>query len=372
MLCLTRIINVNSSQGTYISKISDNSPWIFISYIAGVFYLDENDQSFRSHQNKKEAASMVPILNNLGYNVYVMDCSDTTLKLPKINFSILFGLGSNMTRAVKQYPQAYKVYYGTGAYFEHQNKQIYCLTDAINKKHNSALPYRRLATINNLCQQANEILLIGSKYTAETYPIEVQNKIKFIRQSTQDIIFEGNIDYAKENEFFYMSSSGNVLKGLSLLIDYFSCHPELSLNVVGPIEDDFKEVFNSSITENIKLYGFVDIQSDLFYDITKRCNFIIYPSGSEGMPGAVLNSMKVGMIPIVTRWSAFDEIKEYGYLLQKWDIESIGKGIEWSKMLTENVIISKKLACRSYVLNNHTLDNFMNEFRLFFESLNTK
>ena len=68
------------------------------------------------------------------------------------------------------------------------------------------------------------------------------------------------------------------------------------------------------ISPNIKLWGFMDINSDELTAIIDRCNFLIYPSGSEGgCPGAVINSMKKGLIPIVTPWAAFDGIEEYGF-----------------------------------------------------------
>lgn len=36
-----------------------------------------------------------------------------------------------------------------------------------------------------------------------------------------------------------MASGGNILKGISLLIEYFYNHPERTINIVGPIDKLF-------------------------------------------------------------------------------------------------------------------------------------
>lgn len=65
---------------------------------------------------------------------------------------------------------------------------------------------------------------------------------------------------------------------------------------------------------------------------------MIYPSGSEGMPGAVLNSMKKGLIPITTRWAAVDNIEELGFLMPSWSIDGIDVGVKWALSLSKDQV----------------------------------
>ena len=166
-----------------------------------------------------------------------------------------------------------------------------------------------------------------------------------------------------------MGSGGNALKGLVLLIEYFHQHPELYLNIVGPIENDFYNTLKNQIGNNIKIWGFLNVNSPQFSQIIKRCNFIIYPSGSEGIPGAVINSMKKGLIPIVTPWAAFNEINNYGFLLEKWDIESINKGIKWSQSLSIETIEKLSKDCQTYVNQNYNITNFEKEFNQYIQAV---
>ena len=317
---------------------------------------------------------MVEVFNSLGYNVYVQDYYSNN-SIPQINPQIIIGHEPNMIRASKLYPDAKKIYYATGAYSEHQNNQIKLITDIINKKYNCRIPYRRLVecsnprySILNAYKIADWVLLIGSKFTIATFPKEIQTKITTIHQSSQYTCEIDEMKLSPNNEFFFMGSSGNLLKGVSLLIEYFSEHPELVLNIVGSMEEDVKNALQKKITPNIKLHGFMNVNSVEFIEIVKRCNFIIYPSGSEGgVPGAVLNSMKLGLIPIVTKWSAFDEINDYGYLMEEWDTESIDKGVQWGETLTEKEVIERKKKCSNYVTQTYNINKYKKELEDFLD-----
>ncbi len=372
LLYKIHILKDNYPKDFYVSKVSKNAPWVYVAYISGVFYNKENASVLNSHQNQREALAQVEIFNEMGYNVYVQQYISKG-KIPKRKFDIVFGHEPNFVRAAIQNPQAIKVHYVPGAYIDHRNGQIRRMTDYVNKTYKSSIPYRRLLEYDNpnhdsktAYEMADKILMIGSKYTIETFPESLRTKIVPIHQSTQLSRTTNDIQYASSNEFFFMGSGGNLLKGISLLVEYFSRHPEYTINIVGPIEPDVKEALNGIITSNIKMHGFVDVNSDEMLEIMGRCNFVIYPSGSEGMPGAVLNSMKNGLIPIVTRWAAFDEIEEYGYVLENWTIDAIGEGIEWSNSLSKDKIITLKEKCFRYVDKTYSLEIYKQEFRDFF------
>lgn len=366
------ILEDNSPKDYYVSRISKKAPWVYVAYISEIFYNKNNVNVLNSHQNRREALAQVEFFNEMGYNVYVQQYLSKG-KIPKRKFDIVFGHEPNFVRAALQNPQAIKIHYVPGAYIDHRNGQIRKMTDYVNRTYNSSIPYRRLLEYDNQNHNskvaydlADKILMIGSKYTIETFPEHLRSKIVTIHQSTQLTRTIGNIQYAPSNEFFFMGSGGNLLKGISLLIEYFSKHQEYIINIVGPIEPDVKEALSGIVTSNIKMHGFVDVNSDDMLKIMGRCNFVIYPSGSEGMPGAVLNSMKNGLIPIVTRWAAFDEVEEYGYILDDWTTDAIDKGIKWSNLLSQDEIIALKEKCSQYVDKTYSLERYKQEFRDFF------
>ena len=356
----------------YISRVSRNAPWVYISYLTAPFYL----KKLSCHQNQRETIVMVNVFNDLGYNVYVQYYL-STLELPQLdNVRIVFGHEPNLIRASEKYTGALVVQYNTMAYADHMNSQIIKMTDYVNKKYHSNLPYLRLNdtrdkqySIYRAYEISDKILQIGSRFTVETMPEQYRDKIILIHQSTQ-VTRDLKVEDSTENEFLYLGSIDNILKGIPLLLDYFTEHQDLVIHIVGPIEKSYQKLIRDEATSNIHFHGFMDVNSDVFVEVVKRCNFVLFPSGSEGCPGSVLCAMQYGLIPIVTPWAAFDEIEKYGYLMDyNWDVESIGKGINWALHLSSDERLCLKLRCKEYIKETYNLDRYAREFKDFWTRL---
>lgn len=346
----------------YVKESSPNWPWVFVSYIPSAFYARKEQLDI--HQNQREMLRIVDVITELGYNVYVMDYLSKR-ELPDIDVKVVFGIDPLFHTGCQKYTNAVMVYYATGAYFLHQNRMVIHLTNEFNMMFNSNIPYRRLVQPHDSCQIADKILLIGSGYTVETYPKEVLHKISIIHQSTQNSKTLDHVEVAKEREFVFMGSGGNALKGIGLLIRYFSVHTDYVLHIIGPMEDDLLRSIGKFTTSNIKFHGFLNVNGDKFLSIVKRCNFLIYPSGSEGCPGAVLNLMNNGVIPIVSRWASFDEISHYGYMLDSLSIDSIDMAVDWANSLTDDEILRMKKDVKYFTLKTYNIERYTIELRDF-------
>ena len=180
-----RIKNVyRKRHSTFIWKISDTAEWVYISYLTDIFYYPNDNRLLSSHQNRREALIIAKVFNQLGFNIYIQDHASKK-EIPKIKFSIIFGLEPNFCNACIANPQSIKIYYATGAYYEHQNKQIQKMTDYVNVTYDAHIPYQRLVTPHKSIELADYILQIGSSYTILTYPPICQSKIELIHQSSQ-------------------------------------------------------------------------------------------------------------------------------------------------------------------------------------------
>lgn len=353
----------------YIKKIDKNAPWALVSYIPFVYDFIGDDSFLDEHQSRREAFVINRILNELGYNVYNIPFN-AKQKIPSYNFELVFGLEPAFCDACIKYPNALKIYYATGAYYEHQNKMVKFLTDEMNNIFKSHIPYRRIVKEHNACQLADYILQIGNKFTIETYPETLQSKISLIHQSSQATRTISTIRYAEINHFFFMSSTGNCLKGVPLLCKFFSQHPELTLHIVGSIEEDVGEALKGIITPNIILHGFMNVNSDEFLSIVSKCNFMLYPSGSEGgAPGAVLNGMRNGLIPITAQWGHVDEFFYYGYIMKDISLTSLSDGIQWSQSLSPEEVTRRKILCAEHVKRTYNLERFEVEFRQYMNKI---
>ena len=351
----------------HISKIADDAPWVYFSYIPEVYAHLDDEAYMAGHQNRQETVKMVDVFNELGYNVFLQNFT-TVKSLPNINPKIVIGLEPNFNRACKKWPNAKKVFFATGAYYKHANRQITSMTDYINKTYGSHIPYRRMTKDHDANELSDVILQIGSSYTIATYPAGIQNKIQIIDQSSQGVT-AAQKTYAPENEYLFMGSSGNVLKGVSLLIEYFSKHQDLNLHIVGPIEDDFHKAMSHLITPNIHLHGFLNVNGPEMKELVARSNFTVYPSGTEGCPGAVINLMKRGLIPIVTPWAAFDGLEDVGFVMREWSVDSLAEGIEWSKSLSKDEIEKRSMIAITISNQKYSLPRFTQQFKDFIANL---
>lgn len=353
----------------YVSRVKGSNKWVYISYIPEVFYNTWNKKYMNGHQSRQEMVNIVRLFNNKGYNVYVSNYANYTL--PSLNVEIVFGIEPGFIFACKKYSTAKKIYYATGAYFKHQNNMIKIRTDAFNIRFNAHFPYQRLINFTNHIEYADKILQIGSKYTIDTYPQSYRNKITTIHQSsTIQNVNKLTIEYAKENEYMWIGGGGSILKGLDLIFDYFIVNKQKKIHIVGNIDEEFLNIYEGKITSNIIIHGYMDLTSSKFADLVKSCNYLIYPSCTEGgCPGAVINGMAYGLIPIVSQWAAFDEIEEFGYLLDDISIDSIANVIESLSCINKEDCLYKKIKCAEFVMRTYNLKRFTEEFDRYIQSI---
>lgn len=334
------------------------APWVFISYIPEACY--RQDPVFlNGHQNRREMKAIVDVFRNYGYNVYVQDYANEDLPSSFIP-DIIFGIEPCFEAACRKWSNALRIYYATGAYWKHQNDMITKRTDRFNNQHGTCYPYQRLASQSDKCDVADYIFQIGTKFTIETYPERLRTKIRIIRQSNTLLdVAPKDKDYSNKKDFLWLGSSGTILKGLDLVVSCFKNHPELNLHVVGNADETFKRILETDKYKNIHFYGFVNTSSSEFKDIASKCNFLVYPSCTEGgCPGAVINSMYYGIIPIVTRWAAVDDIKSLGFLLKDLSVEAIDEALDWAQQLDAKQIGGISKECRQYILDNYSLSVF--------------
>ena len=359
-----------------VFKILSNQKWAYVSYLVEPLFHEDNDfQYFNKHQNRREALVIKDVLFNNGYNVVFEQFNKKMTQwnfLYKNKFDLVFGLEPNFVTIAKKNPLAKKIYYATGAYYKHQNKMIQLRTENFNQKYNTSYPLRRTVMPHDSIIIANSILQIGSTFTVETYPVECRNKITLIDQSSNIVSSfqkEKKIKYMKKDEYIWFGGGGNILKGLDIVIEYFSKHPEYKLHIVGNIEEAILENMNVDSFNNILLHGYMDVASSDFINIAYQCAFCIYPSASEGgCPGTVIQLMNFGVIPIVSKWASFNEIENYGFIIDL-NIDSIHQGITWSQNLSISQLHDKSISCAMFASSKWNLNRFKQQFTTFITSL---
>ena len=122
----------------------------------------------------------------------------------------------------------------------------------------------------------------------------------------------------------------------------------------------------NNLALTIHVHGHHIMGSDKVKEVFELCDFMVHASGVEGMAGAVLNSMKNGVIPLVTPVAALDEMDNYGYVMRDSDYSSVGDAVKWAAELSDEDIIKRKSNCVIYVSDNHNIELYEMQLRDYF------
>jgi glycosyltransferase involved in cell wall biosynthesis len=365
-----RLLRFRLSGGNMITmRRKQNARWAYISYIPEAIV--RNDPEFLNfHQNTREMKVIADCFLNHGFNIVVQHYQSKIVPPPH-EYDIIFGLEPNFVLCAEKHPDAKTVYYATGAYVGYANRSIVQRTSQFNSRYGTDIPPRRLAMDDGSAGKSDCILQIGTANTIETYPEAIQPKIRLIHQSSNLLSNDFRRTGFKKTKFLWLGSSGSILKGVDLVIEAFLRHPELEIDIVGPVENEVKAVYARQLhnTSNIRFHGYVDVNSHRFMNIVSDTAFLIYPSVTEGgFPGAVIAGMKLGLVPLVSKIAAPECIESCGYQLNDISLHSIEQALQWSQNLSENQIKERSDAVVQYS-TLFSIERFGQEFNRFLDDI---
>jgi hypothetical protein len=355
---LKRIINPVRKRKIKNYFKTQHSKNALLSYITKPFRKGE----YFTHTNYFEAMSHAKILNELGYNVDVIDY-DYHGEIDFSKYDLLVGFGDVFQKYFESSKKKIKtIYYGTGMHVCHQNHAtLKRLKDVYLKKGlwlgNSTRYVEKCWTHQTYLVDA--IIVLGNEVCVESYKKFYDGKIFNVPVPFYKVIDTWKL--LKENNlgksFIWFGGSGLIHKGLDLVLDFFSKNPDLKLHVCGPIknEPDFERVYWKELydTSNIITHGFIDIKAEKFKEILKDCSFIIFPSCSEGGCASVITLIgNGGLIPLITKETTVST--DYEIWIEDFTVEAIGKAVKKALLLSDKEILELRIKNLEYVLKNHT------------------
>lgn len=358
---LVRIYNRIRVNYTFFLKLDkDNSKFVVSNYIPESLILDIRKISIR-HSNRIENREIVSALFIAGYN-YIGIHDDFKFKfLLKIflrlfdkKINVVIYQNASILNFIKNISYKKVIYVATGCYYKHQNSMVVNLTNSFNKKYSLSVPYYRLQNEIDIYEDVYKILTIGSNETISTYPERFRNKM--LKLGTIGLInnkfdLESKRQKVSKNHFIWIGSEGTLLRRLDLCIEFFNHNPNLTLHVVGHIDEDLKSPLKKMSAENIKFYGYLSLDSDKLLEIVNLSQWVINLSSSEGIPGSLINMMRMGCIPIFSRYSNYSDNSKIGILIKRVTISNLSKSI--GKFLDFKTKQLDQIMLETYSLSNH-------------------
>lgn len=277
-----------------------------LAYIQEPFRMYPEDPGNLQFSNVGIARTLARALNDLGYVVDIVSWTDTRF-VPSRPYTLFVGHGGvNFERiAAKLAPDVPKVYFATGLYWQEHNRREEARFACLAQRRGIRLPHDRWVAKSEegALQVADGVMCLGNDLAAESY-----RRFAPIFQINNGVCRDDRPDAAEKDfatgraNFLFFSSTGNVHKGLDLLLEAFA-QVEAHLYICQEITDEFAEIYRHELQDlpNIHVVGRIPLRSATFYELMDRCNFVVHPSCAEGQPGSVLDAMHQGLIPVLSR-----------------------------------------------------------------------
>ncbi|MBI2060100.1 MAG: glycosyltransferase [Nitrospirae bacterium] len=283
-----------------------------------------------SHTFTVQALEIARAFNRLGYSVDVADWLDGTF-VPQVPYDAYFGMHVNFERMLPYLPpRCVKIYYGTGEYWADEKAAIQERARGLMSRRGILIPHRIPLDFNTWVEQADAVVVLGNETTSSGYRSHhphvhlLDNNTIVERESS---LSEKNFHAARKH-FLMLCGNGLLRRGVDLALEAFAAQPEHHLWVCGMFQVDhdipFVKAFRRELfhTPNIHPVGWVDIHSETFLELTRRCAFVLYPTATEGISGAVLSAMGKGLIPIVSPKTGVD-VNPFGIVMNECSVAEI-------------------------------------------------
>lgn len=348
-------------------SILENEPGddLLITHILSPFLLSQDSAWVRRHQGMWKPHEYVKIYNELGYNPDVVGRGGD-LTIPKrCQYEVHFGSTPHFFDAAKSLPSnAVNIFYSTGNHWEYQDQMLKERIRMLENRKGVCIKNARFADYDLNLDIADYMIMMGDQHTQDIYTKCYkfpENKIYRVTNAGFDElnIDDNQVEVEANSEsltnFLWFAGGGPILKGLDLALEVFKNNEELDLYVCGDLNeyDEFIDTYRKELyeTENIHFVGWVNIHSEKFKKLTKKCGFHLSPTCSDGISGAVINTMHRGVIPIVTDEAGID-VKEFGYIIDG-SVNSVQRAVINASRLSLAELIrrakrSRKIACLKY------------------------
>ncbi len=337
-----------------------------ISYITYPFLIPQNSPELLRHQQTLCAIEMVRVLNSLGYLVDVIDFRNIHF-IPKTDYDLFIGHGGvNFEYISRQLiEKAVKIYFSTGIYWKEWNiREARRLNEFTIRRGYLLPPDRGIKESEEFANQsADGIICLGNQAAVETYQ-NFQNVIcihNFVFPGTKALLEDKDFESGRRH-FLFFSGPGNIHKGLDVLLEAFA-GSEFHLHICQHIDERFAVVYHQELTGslNIHVYGSINLRSPEFERLTSLCNFTITATCAEGQPGAVLECMACGLIPILPEGANID-LDNFGIPLQDCRIGTIRSAIAQAASLSAGECRQRSLFTAEAVQQSYSQEGFRRSF----------
>ncbi|MEH1882440.1 glycosyltransferase [Nostoc sp.] len=346
---------------------------VLLSYRIEPFLLKPGQPMPNDHTWYWEVWQIAQTFLDLGYNVDVIQFHNDKF-VPQKDYAFFIDIRHRMEAlAPKLNKDCIKIFHVDIANMVFRNAAECNRLLEVQQRKGITLKPQRFEVPNLGIEYADCAIVLGNDFTTDTFKYANKPMYRIPISSPVVYPYPDKKDFeAIRKRFLWFGGSALVLKGLDLVLDAFAQMPEYHLTICGPVSNDkeFERAFYKELyeTPNIHTYGWIDVSSPEFIEVTNNCLGLVYPSVSEGQSGAVISCLQAGLIPILSYESGVD-VHDFGVIFDNLSLEEIkAKIISISHLPVEDLKLMSRQAWE-YARANHTKEKFAQVYRNVVEQI---
>jgi glycosyltransferase involved in cell wall biosynthesis len=340
---------------------------VLLSYRIEPFLIKPGQPMPNDHTWYWEVWQIAQTFLNLGYNVDVIQFHNNKF-VPQKDYAFFIDIRHRMEAlAPKLNKDCIKIFHVDIANMVFRNAAECNRLLELQQRKGITLKPQRFEVPNLGIEYADCAIVLGNDFTTDTFKYANKPMYRIPISSPVVYPYPDKKDFeAVRKRFMWFGGSALVLKGLDLVLDAFAQMPEYHLTVCGPVSNDkeFEQAFYKELyeTPNIHTYGWIDVSSSDFIEVTNNCLGLVYPSVSEGQSGAVISCLQAGLIPILSYESGVD-VHDFGVIFDNLSIEEIKAKVTSISNLPVEDLKLMSLKAWEYARANHTKEKFAQAYR---------
>ncbi|MCC5663858.1 glycosyltransferase [Nostoc sp. CHAB 5784] len=346
---------------------------VLLSYRIEPFLLKPGQVMPNDHTWYWEVWQIAQTFLDLGYNVDVIQFHNDKF-VPQKDYAFFIDIRHRMEAlAPKLNKDCIKIFHVDIANMVFRNAAECNRLLELQRRKGITLKPQRFEVPNLGIEYADCAIVLGNDFTTDTFKYANKPMYRIPISSPVVYPYPDKKDFeAVRKRFLWFGGSALVLKGLDLVLDAFAQMPEYHLTVCGPVSNDkeFEQAFYKELyeTPNIHTYGWIDVSSPDFIEVTNNCLGLVYPSVSEGQSGAVISCLQAGLIPILSYESGVD-VHDFGVIFDNLSVDEIkAKVRSISNLPVEDLKLMSRQAWE-YARANHTKEKFAQVYRNVVEQI---
>ncbi|QFS47809.1 glycosyltransferase [Nostoc sphaeroides] len=346
---------------------------VLLSYRIEPFLLKPGQPMPNDHTWYWEVWQIAQTFLTLGYNVDVIQFHNDKF-VPQKDYAFFIDIRHRMEAlAPKLNKDCIKIFHVDIANMVFRNAAECNRLLELQRRKGITLKPQRFEVPNLGIEYADCAIVLGNDFTTDTFKYANKPMYRIPISSPVLYPYADNKDFeAVRKRFLWFGGSALVLKGLDLVLDAFAQMPEYHLTVCGPVSNDkeFEQAFYKELyeTPNIHTYGWINVSSPDFIEVTNNCLGLVYPSVSEGQSGAVISCLQAGLIPILSYESGVD-VHDFGVIFDNLSVDEIkAKVRSISNLPVEDLKLMSRQAWE-YARANHTKEKFAQVYKNVVEQI---